>query len=636
MTTTLFSHIKLADPITDFTTATTYANGTVSTISEKVYDMIWTSIETDAAGRPTATKYIHILRSAQETTLRDPLGYPTATLNYYAVESTATLYDSNHVATATVTTTIPETTVFSTLYDTNGRPTKTTILLQPIVTDTKVVAITPTPTSSPNSDGQRTLKLQRLPDGIYFAGLMLPTLVAILVSIPVRILNRTVTLYQGFHALASNHGASASESLCLHTTGPSSLLYGLLSLRNRHYLLGLTSTLVILSSVIIPFSAEVFRVILQGAQCHLDGAEQSECSVVLSVSRVPAQVLSAFLILMVFGLILVAVILRRWRTGVKRDPWSILHMVQLAASADMQKVLERLRRNRKAGHKVVTKELVNTLQTKIFGLREWEDEKGIARTGVVILTQQLDDLLEEPAKKAGRSVAFADTEGIRRQRRLHCLRGESVPFFMLSWTGRILFLLLLSGLLIAVLTYDIVARGSEYQRGLTGKAVGVRFLFSGAGVFVTFAWGSLFNAIAFLSPYKLLRRRRLRNDRAIKISPATNPFTGLLVAFIPSRQDLYLGVVAVTAILSEVLPLLLGNIPCNGVQVQSAETICVYLSVAVLSIMILVIGLSFFMDWPSTMGADPSTIAGAMYAAHVLSIEQSSKRLFKQEAPNIV
>ncbi|KAI0427029.1 hypothetical protein F5Y09DRAFT_333703 [Xylaria sp. FL1042] len=636
MTTTLLGHIKLADPITDFTTTTTYANGTVSTISEKVYDMIWTSIETDAAGRPTATKYIHILRSSEETTLRDPLGYPTATVNYYAVETTTTLYDSNHIATATKTTIIAETTELSTLYDTNGRPTKTTILLQPIVTNTKVVAVTPTAASSPGSNGQRTLKLQRLSDGIYFAGLMLPTLVAILISVPVRILNRNVTLYQGFHALASDNGASAAESLCLNTTGPSSLLYGLLSLRSRHYLLGLTSTLVVLSSLTIPFSAEMFKLILQGAQCHLDGAEQSECSVVLSVFPMPAQVLSALLILIIFGIILVALLLRRWRTGVKHDPWSIVHMVQLAASTDMRKIMERLRRHRKAGHRVITKELVNTLKAKIFCLREWEDEKGVARHGVLMLTQQLDDPVEELVKKPGRSVAFADTEEIPRRGHLHCPRGETIPFFMLSWTGRILFLLLLSGVLIAVLTYDIVARGSEYQRGLTGKTVGVRFLFSGTGVLVTFAWGSFFNAIAFLSPYKLLKRRRLHKGQAINMNPATNPFTGLWIAFIPSRRDLYLGVVATTTILSEVLPLFLGNIPCNGVQVQSAETICVYLSVAVLSIMVLIVGWSFFIDWPSTMGADPSTIAGAMYAAHVFSVEEPLKRFFKKEAPNIV
>ncbi|KAI0539208.1 hypothetical protein GGR58DRAFT_259904 [Xylaria digitata] len=631
MTTIISGHIKIADPLTNYVTTTTYANGTVSTISEDVYDAVLTSIESDASGKPTKTIYYHILKSAQETILRDLQGFPTATLSYYNVESTVTLYDDNNIATATVATTIPETIVLSTLYDTDGRPTKTSTVLQPI--PTQVVIVTMSPTASPNPNDQRTLKLRRMPDGIYFAGLMLPTLLAIFISIPIRMLNRNVKLYQGFHALASDRGACAAESLCLRTTGPASLLYGLRSLQSGQRLLGLSSILVVLSALTIPFSAEVFRLILQGPRCRLDEVNDLECSVVLGVFPVPAQVLSALLVLLIAGIALVALLLRRWKTGVKRNPWNILDMTQLAVSTDMQGILGRFHWHRKAGRKVDTKEFANKLQGKIFGLREWEENDAI-KYGVRILTSQLNYTAEKTAKQAGRSVAFVDPEELRSRRGLHWLSGDFVPFFMLSWTGRILFLLLLSGVLIAVLTYDIVARGSEYQRGLTGKAVGVRFLFSGAGVLVSFAWGSFFN-VSFLSPYKLLKRKRLSKGQAISLNPATNPFMGLWLAFVPSRRDLYLGVVAATAILSEVLPLYLGNIPCNGVQVESAETICVYLSVAILSIMILIVGGSFFIDWPS-MGADPSTIVGAMYATYIFSMGRPLGRFFKKAAPGIV
>lgn len=63
---------------------------------------------------------------------------------------------------------------------------------------------------------------------------------------------------------------------------------------------------------------------------------------------------------------------------------------------------------------------------------------------------------------------------------------------------------------------------------------------------------------------------------------------------------------------------------------------CVYLSVAILSVMILTVGGSFFVDWPPTPGADPSTIVGAMYAAHVFSVEQPMNRFFRKETSAIV
>lgn len=489
MLTTLFGHIKAADSLTEFIETTTYSNGTVSTISKNVLDTVYTSFDPDVSGKPQ-TQFVHVLKSAQVTTLKNALGYATATVNYYEVESATTLYDSNNIATATVNVTIAETTILSTIYDMNGRPIKTTILLRPIPTDMAAVPATPTPTSSPGSNNQGTLELQRLPDGIYFVGLMLPTLLAILIFIPIRILSRNVELYQGFHTLASDRGASAAESLCLRTTGPASLLDGLRSLQRGNYLLGLTSVLVILSALSVPFSAEVFRLILQGPQCRPDESNEIKCSVALGVFPVPAYVLLALLIALSVGIVIVAVLLQRWKTGVEWDPWNILRMAQLAAGTDMQKFFERLRRRHLNKH-INTKEFIKKLHGKTLGLGEWE-ENGVMKYSVLILTR-VENLAEKPVNKAGRSVTFANPGTALWQRRLHWSSGNYVPFFILSWTGRILFLFLLSGVLIAVLIYDTIARGSEYQRGLTGKALGVRFLFSGAGVLITFTWGSFFN-----------------------------------------------------------------------------------------------------------------------------------------------
>ncbi|KAJ8104636.1 hypothetical protein ONZ43_g7756 [Nemania bipapillata] len=285
----------------------------------------------------------------------------------------------------------------------------------------------------------------------------------------------------------------------------------------------------------------------------------------------------------------------------------------------MRVIFGRLRgHHRTAGRKVIAKELAAKLRGKTFNLQRWESN-GVSKYSVLVFTEQAEDDASEPPP--AKAVTFPDQDKTPLWR-----RPDPAPFFMLSWTGRILFLLLLSSVLIAVLIYNIVARGSEYQRGLTGKAVGVRFLFSGAGVLVTFAWGSFFHAVAFLSPYKLREDKGHSTAEINNLNPATNPFTGLWLALVPSRRDLYLGVVSATAILSEVLPLYLGNIPCNGVQIASAETVCVYLSVAVLSIMILTVGASFFMDRPSTKGVDPSTILGAMYAAYVMTSEKPKTR----------
>ncbi|KAI1108293.1 hypothetical protein F5Y14DRAFT_94081 [Nemania sp. NC0429] len=634
MLTTIVGHIKAADPLTEYVTATTYGNGTVSTISQKVYDRVSAQTEFDSAGNPTKTAYLHILNSAQTTTLKDPFGYPIATVEYYDVEVTTTLYDGN-VPTATRTTIVAETPSPSTFYDSSGVPTKTVILLRPISAVNRMATASPTP--PPRSDNQQTLELQRMSNGIYFVGLMLPTVLAILVFVPIRIVHHNVKLYQGFHALASDHGASASDSICMKTTGPTSLVDGIWSLKSGNYLLGLTSVLVILSALAIPFSAETFRLVLQGPQCHPDDLGKSKCSVGIGVFPTTARVLTVLVIILIVGITVASLLLRRWETGVERNPWSISYMAQLAANGDMRKVFEGLRRPHNANKAPGMKEFLSKLRGKTLGLGRWY-ENHVTKYSVLFLTQEVDGgTTEKTGNKPGRAVKFStNPEIISRPHRLRWTSGDFVPSFMLSWIGRILFLVLLSGVLVTIITYNIVVRGSEYERGLTGKAVGVRFLFSGAGVLISFAWGSFFHAVAILSPYKLLHRKRLIQVEAFNVNPATNSFTGLWLAFVPSRRDTYLGVVSAITILSEALPLYLGNIPSNGIRLESMETICVYLSVAILSVMIITVGVSSFVSWPPTAGVDPSTIVGAMYAAHVFTLKDPINRFFRKETPDNV
>ncbi|KAI1821210.1 hypothetical protein F4861DRAFT_481573 [Xylaria intraflava] len=476
--------IKAADPLTDFTRVTTYGNDTVSTISQKVYDVMATSVQFDTSGKPIKTQFVHVIQSAQVTTLRNPLGTPTATVDYYPIESTTTLYDANSTATATLTTTIPKTGEWTTYYDGNDRPFTTVMLLRPIATDGLVG--TPTPTITPLA---RVLEINPLPDAMYVAGHMIPTLLAILVSIPIRILNRTVKMYQGFHVLASEQGASGIDSLYLATTGPASLLSGLRSLRIGHYLLGLTNLLVIFSALTIPFSTEAFKPILKGPRCH-DGNKIIQCSVLLGVSLEPAQMLAALLIALLAGIIMVAALLRRWKTGVDRDPWNIADMAQLAAGTDMRKYLERLRRYKS--------DSVDKMRANMFGLREWE-ENGTIKYSVLILNQEADDIVQKPVNKVGRSVAFVDSKNVGRQHHRRRLSGDSSPFYMLSSAGRIMLLFLLNAVLAAVIAYAIVAQRSEHLGWQSENAIGARFLFSGAGVLVTYVWGSLFNSKLLLS-----------------------------------------------------------------------------------------------------------------------------------------
>ncbi|KAI1330744.1 hypothetical protein F5Y16DRAFT_341536 [Xylariaceae sp. FL0255] len=545
-----------------------------------------TSTYYNSNGKPTKTQVVAVLRSAQQTTLDDGYGYPTATENYYEVQSLSTIY-SDKVPVSTETISIPEVLTTSYLTNSDGKTTETSVFLVPLATEIKAFSNAPTPTASasPNTTSQ-SVTLQRLPDGLYFSGIMLPTIVAILISIPIRVLYHNVSLYQGFHALASDGPARAADSLCLKTTGPGSIVASFRSLQTRHYF------------------TEAFRPVLSGSDCINGSSDQMTCSVNIGIYPVTAQIVAAFLVLLIVGMAFVAFKLWRWDTGVSRNPWNMTFMADLGGT-ELQRILGRWRRS---NHKIENEELRKFLGGNIFELGLWE-LNGIRRYGVLVYT--------------GHGVDNSEKLGI-----IRCCwpkGSDFLPFFMLSITGRVLLLLLLGAVLVVVLIYDTVAQGSEYQRGLTGKAIGVRFLFSGFGVLATIAWGSFFSSVAFMSPYRLLNRRRIFTAHAKYVCPPTNPFSGVWLAFVKSRRDIYLGIVSGTAILSEFLPLFLGNIPSNNIEAESAQTVCVWLSVSIVSLMALTVAGSFFVKWPE-MDIDPSTIIGAMYVA----IEPNVKRFINR------
>ncbi|KAI5925912.1 hypothetical protein F4810DRAFT_656673 [Camillea tinctor] len=285
-------------------------------------------------------------------------------------------------------------------------------------------------------------------------------------------------------------------------------------------------------------------------------------------------------------------------------------MAELSQNGAVRRLLRGMRMGRRT---VGNGEAARYLRDRHFELSLWE-ENYVLKYGVLLRNEEAESPSSSCNKKNKnrnrnpKNVAWADG-GRRKKNRGN---GEPMPFFILTLAGRALFLLLLFAMVIAVLTYYILARGSEHQLGLTDKPIGMRFLFAGAGVVVTFMWSSFFYAVAFLSPYRLLRKERLYKALAFKLQPPSNPFSGLVFAQSEGVKDIYLGLVSVTAILSEILPLILGNIASNGPAVGSAEIVCSWLSISILIIMIFTVLASFFVRWPH-MALDPSTMLGALF-----------------------
>ncbi|RYO96254.1 hypothetical protein DL765_011635 [Monosporascus sp. GIB2] len=581
------------------------------------YRTFTTTVETDANGRPTKTQTWALLYQARVTTLTDYQGRPTRTLSYYVVPYETTLYDGLGHPTATTTVDVTQVPTTRTLRDENGVATRTITEMVPMSSTTVlVVTATPTDTADPGSAGGiDPQSAMRVSDGQYFLVLMFPTLAAIALAIPMRILNRTARLYQPFHAMTSRSGAPASESLCLDTTGPRSLLTGIRSAARGQVLPSLTGALVLASAVLVPLSGDVARLGLEGPGCVTGNGTATDCAMAVAIHPSTARAAIGILAFMLALMCVAAAVLRRWRTGVVRSrsfqPWSLHHMAHLGTNPDIRLLLGRLRK----GREITADSATGTFGGRSFVLDYWQDN-GVLKYGILISSGAGRPLRRDRVK----SVTFV-------------ARGHGMPFFLLTFPGRAMLLSFLCAALIFVLVYDITG-DRRVGTIMAGESLGPRMPFAAIGVSLVFVWDSFFycksgpvlrrrrcvpanasTAVASTSPFRLLNRRSRRYaQEAMQTAPPTSVFGAAASALRRRRRDFYLGVVAAAGIFAELLPLLLSSVPLEARRSYPGFEPCTWISVVILCLMILAVVGSFLVRWPH-MPIDPTSLAGLLYYA---------------------
>ncbi|KAH8203246.1 hypothetical protein TruAng_002544 [Truncatella angustata] len=170
-----------------------------STMTLTKYGYLTTQTLTDSLGFATSTKINSVLKYPSVTTITDSSG-KVRVKTYYSKLTTATLRNSNGVATTTQVLEITETPTVVTEFDAAGHATKTITKMVPDGTSTSVSWVTATKASNASMQQVHYDALPISSSG-YFTGILLPTLLAIGLAIPIRILDQTVKLYQPFSAM---------------------------------------------------------------------------------------------------------------------------------------------------------------------------------------------------------------------------------------------------------------------------------------------------------------------------------------------------------------------------------------------------------------------------------------------------
>ncbi|KAJ0165913.1 hypothetical protein CTA2_9484 [Colletotrichum tanaceti] len=468
-------------------------------------------------------------------------------------------------------------------------------------------------------------------DGDYFVGKFLPVILAVAVTIPLRIIDLNAKLYQPFFAMARDGGALGRDSVTLTFDGWRGLLAPLDVLLQGHPVPFITTLMLWSSALLVPLATEAVGMKLHG-RCRVTAIDG--CAIELGVAPASASALVALLAFLVVLLLALLYFLRNRETGLHANPWSIAGISSLARNPDVRPP-ERDDGDFRAGERAMA--------DRSYMLGFFENSQGRDEYGIICCD---DDAPQDLQAAASGALPIVDDDEVADGRTTDDINittntskkpRKTAPFIALTYWWRLGFIFFLAALFILVVYYHVTLRVRTSFKDVTDSQTwGVRFFLSALGVVTIFCWESLFASesinnprvdlplvrpsvtntassllgVATISPYYHMGRRSQQPESSILITRPTNSFYGLYAAVV--EGDVVLLLAAFMAVLAEFLPILLTNIPYNLTQTLVTHTVCALASASILALMIAALVASLFVRWPA-MPVDPRSIAGALY-----------------------
>ncbi|KXH46877.1 hypothetical protein CNYM01_00723 [Colletotrichum nymphaeae SA-01] len=430
-------------------------------------------------------------------------------------------------------------------------------------------------------------------DGDYFLGKFLPVILAVMIAIPLRIIDLNAKLYQPFHALSQEGGALGKNSMTIQFEGWNGFMAPFKVLKQGHPVPFITTLMVWSSSLLAPLATEAIGMKLHG-RCKITAIDG--CGIQLGVSPKSAYILIALLVLIVALLLVLLYLLRSWKTGLHANPWSIGGISSLSLNAEIRP------------HYANFKATERTMADKNYMLGFFKNRHGRDEYGFIYYDEPTDNL---QSAMSGALSTDDESHIIKHQHGTAISDRKTTPFIALTYWWRIVFICFLLALFIIILYYHItLGLRTSFKDFMDSQTFGLRFFLATLGVIIIFCWESIFISIAIVSPYYHLGRRSQRPESSILLTRPTNGFYGIYAAII--NGDIVLMLAAFMSIIAEFLPMLLANVPYNLTQTLNSHKICSMISLTILALMIVAVGASLFIKWPE-MPVDPRSIAGAMY-----------------------
>jgi len=441
----------------------------------------------DTTGSPTAT----IVAAGQSgggatkrVVLTNSNGIPTSTLTLGPLTHTLRNEQGTPTATVTLGQYIPGQPLTLTLTNSAGVPTFTTTISPggdiPGIFGSG--SSRPQPTSPPQITnplpGQQVHLISNLE---YALASFLPVLLATPLCILAQSVNSKIREYLPFHTLLRQGGVSVGDSLTLPAEGIAGLATSVKLLIKYHDLVPfLADFLTVLGAVISALSSEAVGIRLYG-KCTADSFRG--CYMGIAVFGSANLAVEVLLCVMLVGLVLLGVLLRKWEVGVGttqkgKGVTSIAATAGLLGHYRTREVLREVMTGDGVGKKEINKRLAGWK----FGLGYFatkNEEDSAARGYGIIVTREGEDKPKDGELEQKRSTA-------RYENWKKPLRQPTAGWKALSG------ILFLCGLVVLIICYETMQTNPEFKRFMLAQNFGARILFTALGIVIAWFWDGYF------------------------------------------------------------------------------------------------------------------------------------------------
>ena len=418
----------------------------------------------------------------------------------------------------------------------------------------------------------------------YVLGAFVPTILAVLFTIPWHILASAIKEIEPFYQLQHPHGATVAKSLNLDYRSSINVVAVFHALRNGHFIVWWSGLVSLVTLVLAPLAPETVFIGFQG---HCTATTGRQCYPKLSVYPEAARAVEGILAFVAIITVLLAFFLWRRSSGVYGNPLS------LAGVATHFQNWDAIEEFRGLNPDLSSKQIAKVLASSRYRIGPYVERDGTHAYGLMPLHLTSTTYMQaaETSFRDGKKYASVSVNAVDEDPKPRQARKFSSAVMVVHPVTIIVYGILVAGLLTLVVYYNQTGGDTGFERFMDSTSFVVTALFTSIGVVIKMYWSFLDDHLRADEPYRALLAHGARAEESILLSPHSNPFTGIFSSL--KHKHWFNAYISLVAILCEPLIVALANIPYKPALAQIAYRTATYTIIGVLSLML--IGIVIFL-----------------------------------------